>query len=212
MVASLRVGVLGGSFDPVHAGHLHAARAAQSAFDLDRVVFVPAARAPHKPGGPIASALERATMLELALGRERGWLVSTLELEREGPSYTIDTLRALRAELGLEDEDELFLILGGDNLAGLPEWRAASEILELAQPIVVVRAGDESEVLAAVRERWGERFAARIERGLVRAPIVVVSASDLRAALARGEDPGQALPPPVLEYIRSRGIYRAPSR
>jgi nicotinate-nucleotide adenylyltransferase len=152
-------------------------------------------------------------MLELALGRERGWLVSTLELEREGPSYTIDTLRALRAELGLEGEDELFLILGGDNLAGLPEWRAASEILELAQPVVVVRAGDEREVLAQVRERWGERVAARIERGLLRAPIVAVSASDLRAALARGEDPGEALAPAVLEYIRSRGIYRAaPSR
>jgi nicotinate-nucleotide adenylyltransferase len=205
----LRVGVLGGSFDPVHAGHLHAARAAQRAFSLDRIVFVPAARAPHKAGGPIASGLERATMLELAIARERGWLVSTVELEREGPSYTIDTLRELRGELGLAGEDGLFLILGGDNLAGLPQWRAASEILQLAQPIVIVRAGDETEVLAALRERWGEQVATQLERGLVREPLVAVSASDLRAALARGEDPGPALPPEVLEYIRARGIYGA---
>lgn len=204
----LQVGVLGGSFDPVHAGHLHAARAAQRAFALDRVVFVPAARAPHKPGGPLASGLDRATMLELAIGRERGWLVSTLELERDGPSYTIDTLRALRGELGLEEQDELHLILGGDNLAAFPQWRAFSEILQLAQPIVVVRAGDEREVLTALQERWGEQVAGRIERGLVREPIVEVSASDLRATLARGEDPGSAVPPAVLEYIRSRGIYR----
>ena len=204
----MRVGVLGGSFDPVHAGHLHAARAAQEAFALDRVVFVPAAQAPHKPGGPSASGLDRATMLELAVGRERDWLVSTLELEREGPSYTIDTLRALRGELGLAAEDELYLILGGDNLAGFLEWRSASEILELAQPLVVVRGGDEAEVLRGLEERWGERAAARLARGLVRAPRVEVAASDLRAALARGEDPGAALPPGVLEYIRARGIYR----
>ena len=205
----LRLGVLGGSFDPVHVGHLHVARAAQRAFALDRVVFVPAARPPHKPGRTLASGLDRASMLEIAVAREPGWLVATLELEREGPSYTIDTLRALPAELGLDADVELYLLIGGDNLPGLPTWREAGALLRLAQPVVVAREGDELDALARVRAELGDEVADRLERGLVRVEPVEISATELRAALARGEDPGQALPPGVLEYIRARGIYSA---
>jgi len=205
----LRVGILGGSFDPVHAGHLHVARAAQRAFALDRVVFVPAARPPHKPGQLLASGLDRTTMLEIALERDPSFLVSTIELERAGPSFTIDTVRALPAELGLPADVELFLLIGGDNLPDLPAWREAGELLRRVQPVVVLRAGDEQEVVERLRATLGEEVAQRLERGLVRAEPVAVSATQLRAALVRGEDPGAALPQGVLEYIRARGIYAA---
>src|SRR5262245_873479 len=96
-----RVGVYGGSFDPVHAGHVHVARQAQRAFALDAVVFVPAAQPPHKPGRVLASPQDRVAMLEIALRGEPSWRVTTLEFERSGPSYTIDTLRELPRRLGL---------------------------------------------------------------------------------------------------------------
>ncbi|HVS17783.1 MAG TPA: nicotinate-nucleotide adenylyltransferase, partial [Planctomycetota bacterium] len=126
---SERVGVLGGSFDPVHAGHLHVARSAQSARALDRVVFVPARAPPHKPGARLASDAHRLAMLHLAVADEPRFEVATLELERPGPSYTLDTLRALPALLGLAEDARLFLLVGGDNLPGLPGWRGFDEIL-----------------------------------------------------------------------------------
>ncbi len=203
----MRVGILGGSFDPVHAGHLHLARSAQQAFGLDRVVFVPAREPPHKPGQELARDSDRVAMLAIALQGEPSWEIATLELEREGPSYTIDTVRALPEALGLSEDAQLFLLIGGDNLAGLVGWKAADELLHRVQPVVVVREGGEVEALARIREQFGEQIAARLARGLIWTSPVPISASALRADLARGEDPGQALPPGVLEYIRAHDIY-----
>lgn len=204
-----RIGVYGGSFDPVHAGHLHLARAAQRAFDLDRVVFVPAGRSPFKPRGAIASADDRVAMLEIATRGEPSWSISRVELERPGPSYTYDTLRELRGELGLEPEDELFQLLGWDNLRGLERWHRAREMLALAQPVVVWRGEEDPGLLEHLRRELGPELYGRLERGLVRVPPAPQSATDLRARLARGEDPGPELPSGVLEYIRARGIYRS---
>ncbi len=208
----MRVGILGGSFDPVHAGHLHLARSASQAFGLDRVVFVPAREPPHKPGQELARDADRVSMLALALRGEPTWGISTLELERQGPSYTIDTVRALPRALELPRDAQLFLLIGGDNLPGLTGWREAKEMLELVQPVIVVREGGEVEVLARIRAELGEAVAARLAKGLIWAPPVPISATALRSALARGEDPGDALPPGVLEYIRERGIYAGRER
>jgi nicotinate-nucleotide adenylyltransferase len=208
-----RIGILGGSFDPVHAGHLHVARVAGRELGLGRVLFVPAAQSPHKLDRELADASDRLAMLEIALEGEPTWEICTLELERGGPSYTIDTLRALPAALGLPDDARLFLLIGGDNLAGLPRWKDAAEILERAEPAIVVRDGDEPGLLAQLQAGGIDpRLLARLERGLLRAPPVPVSATELRAALERGEDPGNALPAGVLEYIRARGLYAGPRR
>jgi nicotinate (nicotinamide) nucleotide adenylyltransferase len=136
-----RVGLFGGSFDPIHAGHLHAARAARTAFGLDRVVFVPANQSPYKPTRRLAPGPDRLEMLRLALRGEPGFEVSDLELERQGPSYTIDTVRALRGSLGLAADASIHLILGSDVLDGLAGWREARALLEAVQPVVVHRAG-----------------------------------------------------------------------
>lgn len=216
-----RLGLLGGSFDPVHLGHLHAARTAQEARALDRVVFVPAARPPHKPGRSLAAGEHRLAMLRLAIDGQPGWTVSDLELSRSGPSYTIDTVRALPAELG-EPEAQVFLILGYDNLAGLPAWHEAHTLLTLAQPLVVWRAGEgpvatdgplasdgrPAELPPAVRSLPPE-LVARIREGLLPTPSAPGRATDLRAALARGETRLAELPAAVGEYIREHGLYRA---
>src|SRR6187401_1771674 len=123
-----RIGLFGGSFDPVHQGHLHAARAAAAAFRLDRVVFVPAFESPHKTGVRMASGAHRTRMLELAIAHDPTFCISLLELERGGPSYTIDTVRELPRAIGERADCALFLIVGSDNVALLPTWREAESL------------------------------------------------------------------------------------
>jgi len=200
-----RIAVFGGSFDPVHRGHLHCARAAVRAFGVDHVVFVPAARPPHKPGVRLSDGAERLAMLELALAGEPAFSVWDAELGRPGPSFTIDTARELVRLRG--GSSGVHLILGGDNVAGLRDWRDVEELLRLVQPIVVRRAG----ALRAELEQLAElspAARARLAAGLIEIDPVPVSASDLRARLARGEACGDDLPPGVGEYARRAGIYR----
>jgi nicotinate-nucleotide adenylyltransferase len=146
-------------------------------------------------------------MLELALAGERAAWISTLEFERRGPSYTYDTLLELPRRVGLASDAELFLVLGWDNLEGFERWHRVRELLALAQPVVVWRAGSDEAVLERLRRELGPALAQRLERGLVRVPPAPESSSDVRARLERGEQPADALPAAVLEYIRARGIY-----
>jgi nicotinate-nucleotide adenylyltransferase len=209
-----RVGLFGGSFDPIHEGHLHAARAALDAFDLDRVVFVPAARSPYKPAGGTAAPEHRLAMVELAITGEPRFAASSLELERAGPSYTIDTVRAVLADPGLVGEAPgvaWHLILGDDNLRALDGWRAAEELVTLVQPVVVHRDGDARARIAelgAPHGRLSQRAVQRLEQGLVELPPVVVSSSELRA---HGLDATLAFPEPVpqavRDYARRHGLY-----
>jgi nicotinate-nucleotide adenylyltransferase len=199
-----RLGVLGGSFDPPHLGHLHAARRAREAFALEHVLFVPAARPPHKPGRILAGGAERLEMLALLLRDEPGVSVWEAELQRGGASYTLDTLRLLRR--CVPEPARLFLILGEDNLGGFPRWKGVEEIVRLAQPIVVRRSHAD-----AVDVELLSRFArARIALGLLSCPVLDASSTELRAELARGRQPAALLPPSLAEYLRERDLYRRP--
>lgn len=204
-----RLGVFGGTFDPVHAGHLHAARAALSGRELDHVLFVPAARSPHKLGAPRAGADERLHMLRLALAGEPAFSASDLELARGAPSYTVDTLRELaRLRAGVPG-GELYLVLGSDNLPGLADWRDAEEVLALARPVVVPRTG--AAPPASSLERLSPAARRRLAEGRLEVPPVDAEATDLRERLAR--DPAAAAPElsaSVLEYLRGEPIYRRP--
>lgn len=191
------LGLFGGSFDPPHAGHLFAADVAEQARALDHVVFVPARIPPHKLARTLAPAEHRVTLLELLLrGRPRR-SIWTWELEREGPSFTIDTLRALRAALA--PRARVFLIMGSDNLAGLKSWREAEALLDLAEPLVVRRSGSSFAVVDDPR----------VSGGLLDVDPFDASSSELRDALARGEDPGALLAPELLSYVRRHRMYGA---
>jgi len=194
----MRVGVLGGTFDPVHRGHLALACAARDELALDEVLFVAAGQPWRKAGRIVAPAEDRLAMLRLALEGEPAFRVETLELDRPGPSYTADTLEALRAA---RPDDELFCILGEDALADLPNWVRPERILELSTLVVARREG--------VPRAAGERLPGLNERVVrLQMPLVPVSATAIRERVSRGEPIGEMVPPAVAAYIRERGLYR----
>lgn len=205
-----RLALYGGSFDPVHRGHLFVARRAREAFSLDRVVLVPAARPPHKPGVRLAPGRDRLEMVRRTAAHEPWLDASGLELERPGPSYTYDTLVELPEAVG-EDPDtvERWFLIGSDNLPGLPGWYRARELLELARPVVVWRGEEDPSIVGdEVREALGPELSARLEAGFLRVPPHPGSATRLREALRAGETDHPDLLPEVADHIRARDLYR----
>lgn len=205
----------GGTFDPVHAGHLAVARAARAVFGTD-VAFVPAADPPHR-AAPGASAAQRAQMLALAIAGEPGLSVDPRELRRSGPSWTVGTLRELRAERG--PDRPLAWVLGADAFRGLPSWHDWEALLELAHFIVAVRPGHALDALppplaAASRGRWRDDPAAlaRSPAGcLFRLDMALhpASATEVRRGLAGDAGHDTWLDPAVAAYIAREGLYRA---
>jgi nicotinate-nucleotide adenylyltransferase len=194
----MRVGVFGGSFDPVHSGHVAMAESAAMKFRLSRLIFVPARVSPHK-SEPRADARHRVAMLALALAGRPDWSISLAELDREGPSYTVDTLRDLAAR---SLHDELWLLMGTDALAGLARWKDPDEILRLARVAAFIRDPyrDEGLVMPAVSDASG-----RVE--VFDAGSVRISSTELREDLARGASPAGRVPAAVAEYITKHGLY-----
>ncbi len=188
----MATGLLGGSFDPVHHGHLIAADRAAEALGLERVRFVPCARQPFKPAGPVASAEHRCAMLTLALAGHPRFVLDPLELERPAPSYTVDTLRALRAR---EPRERFVLILGADAAAHLPRWRDVDEVARLAEVAVLTRPGVPEAPSAYVTHA-------------VATPAIEISASEIRARCLAGKSIRYLVPDAVAEYIGRHRLYR----
>ena len=188
----MRIGVFGGSFDPVHLGHLTAARAACEALALDHVRFVPAREQPFKQGAHGAAPPDRVALLEAALAGDPRAVVDGRELAREGPSYTVDTLRALRAEF---PADQLFLLVGADAARDLPGWHEAAALPALATVVALTRPG----VPAPTHPFIGAHVAV---------PAIQVSATEIRARCARGATIRDLVPDAVRALIAARGLYR----
>lgn len=215
---TFRVGVYGGSFDPVHLGHVVPVEEARVRLGLDRVLYMPAYHPPHKPASPSASAHHRFAMLALALEPHPDLLLSDFEVARGGTTYTIETLRHLRAQ---RDDAEILLVLGSDSLAQIETWRSFREILSEFRVAVVGREGFDRENLArALPPDVSSRFAPEGSRPDGGAPEhsifwagnapVTISSTWLRRAIPAGEDLGGSLPAGVAAYLRKHGLYRLP--
>lgn len=194
----MKVGVLGGTFDPIHLGHLAAGRAAMDCAQLDRVLFVPAGIPPHR-GAAVASAEQRLEMSRLAIGGEKGFEVSDVEVRRPGRSYTADTLSELSRE---RPDDELFLVLGWDAARLFSTWHKPDEVRRLATVVVVSRPGSASPDAAAL-------VAAGLDPArsiLCVRPTPDISGSTLRRAIANGEGV-RDLPVAVERYIAKNRLY-----
>lgn len=206
------VGLFGGTFDPVHIGHLRTAFELKVRLDMDRVHFIPAAVPPHRPQ-PTASVQLRVRMLEAALASEPDMILDRRELEREGPSYTIDTVRSLRAEF---PGHGLNLLLGMDAFLGLPEWRDWERLLDLVNLVVARRPGADLPAAGALGALLAER---RVDAGpsssweksgqLIVQDVtqLEVSATDLRASIGAGVEPRYLVPEGVWNIIAGSGCY-----
>jgi nicotinate-nucleotide adenylyltransferase len=181
--------MLGGSFDPIHHGHLLAARALRERLALDEVRLIPAAEQPFKAGRHGASAEHRAAMVELAVGDEPGLVVDRLEVERPGPSYTVDTVEEFRSRW---PEARLTLLLGSDTAAEFPLWRHPERIRALAEVVVYTRAGSSDGSSGPV----------------VAVPCFEVSATEVRARVRAGQSIRYLVPEAVVEYIVQHNLYR----
>ena len=212
--AARRIGIFGGTFDPVHNGHLRTALEVAELLALDELRLVPASVPPHR-GAPLATAMERLRMLELAADANPGFVVDDRELVRGGASYTIDTLRSLRAELGAAAR--LCLIVGLDAFAAIDTWKEWRALAEHAHLVVVQRPGA-ALALGEDAGRWAAaRFAgdpAAALAGAAQGAILrleltqlAISATHIRALLAEGRSPRYLLPDAVLDYIRENRIY-----
>ncbi len=188
----MATGLLGGSFDPVHHGHLIAAGRAAEALGLSRVLLIPCAQQPLKQQGPVAAPAHRRAMLEAAVAGDLLFAVETLELERAGRSYTVETLRELRARC---PHEPFVLLLGADAAADLPRWRAADEVARLAEIAVLTRPG-------------APEVASPLVRYVVATPAIEISASDIRARCLAGKSIRYLVPDAVADYIAREHLYR----
>ena len=201
----MRLGIFGGSFDPVHYGHLILAETCRETCGLDEVWFVPAATPPHKQDREVTPAEVRAEMLQLALGGHDKMNVSRIEMERGGISFTVDTLRAIKNE---QPDAELFLIIGADSLFDLPNWREPDEICKLAIPVVVRREGSPQPGMTVLRELVSTERLQTIVEHQVETPTIELSSTDLRERAGKDRSMRFRTPRAVEQFILANNLYR----
>ncbi len=203
----MRVALFGGTFDPIHRGHLAIATAAADAFSLDRVLFAPAGRQPLKPEGALTAFADRLAMVKLACGVDRRFAVSEVDAPRAdgSPNYTVDTVAELRREMPAA---KLFVLVGADSFLGLPRWHEVEKLLQSVDWIVVSRPG---VVLpeSLLEELPGGAFkaGARERIHMLNSVHEGVSATELRERLHNGEDCSDLLPAAVMQYIQEHRLY-----
>jgi nicotinate-nucleotide adenylyltransferase len=209
----MRLGIFGGTFDPVHYGHLLLAECCREQLRLDQVWFLPAAVPPHKQRPELTPGNERAEMLELATGGHPAFKVCRFEIDRGGVNYTVDTLTHFRRE---HPRDELFFLMGADSLRDLPTWKDPARICGLATPVVVGRtaggadagASEPAELVALAGLVSRARLEA-IRACRVQMPRIELSSSDIRGRVATGQSIRYRTPRAVEEFIAAHQLYRA---
>ncbi len=200
----MKIGILGGSFNPIHLGHLIIAQDALEAFGLDRILFMPCASPPHKTAAEMVSAEHRREMVEAAVADHAPFDVSAVEIERGGVSYSIDTVRQLQAD---DPDPEWNLIIGGDSLAEFHLWRDVEELLQLCAVLTIVRPGFERDQIAAslgLEPDWTKKLLAHVATG----HSVKISSSDVRSRIRGGLPIRYLVPDTVSAYIDAHGLYR----
>lgn len=208
-----RIGLLGGTFDPVHLGHIELAKAALTECRLDRVVFIPSAHPPHKDGARVLSFAHRLAMLRLAIENQQRFSCCSIEARLPPPTYTIDTLHALRSSC---PDGKFFFVIGSDAFLELLSWKSYREILCLVEIVLAQRAGSDHQEICAFLSRIG--YSSRDgnwhgggglkEITLLRTALVPVSSSKIRERLKKGQATGEYLPQLVLTYIHAHRLYQ----
>ena len=204
-MAEQRIGLLGGTFDPIHLGHLLLAVHSYEELELDRVIFIPAKLPPHKTQ-PVAAAEERLQMVRLAVGEDERFLVCDCELTRRGPSYTVDTVRELQESLGAETQ--LFWLIGSDMLADLPTWHEVHKLVDKIDIVVVKRVGQGAVDFSILRPTLLTEQINRIQGHAIDVSLIGVSSTMVRERVAQGLSLRYFVPESVERYISENGLYQ----
>jgi len=201
----MRLGIFGGSFDPIHYGHLLLAETCREQCGLDQVLFVPAAVPPHKQERRMTSSRTRVEMLDMATAGNERFAISTIEIDRGGVSFTIDTLTALSAEFA---GAALFLLMGADSLSEMPTWRKPQEICRLAIPLVVRRAGSPAPDFSSLIPLVAAERLDEIRDHQVEMPVIELSSTEIRQRVAAGRTIRYRTPRAVEKFIETHKLYR----
>ena len=202
----MRIGIFGGSFDPIHQGHLILAENCREQASLDLVLFIPCATSPHKSNGATSTDRQRCEMIELAIAGHESFGLSKLELERGGISYTVDTLAELQQQY---PEDELFLLMGDDSLESFDRWKDPQKICELSTPVVANRPGSGEIDLSVLEKHASADRYQQICETTVASPMIEISSSDIRSRLTAEKSIRYFLPRGVERYVKSQSVYAA---
>ena len=198
-MSNLRLGLMGGAFDPIHFGHLFIAEAAAEKFGLDKVLFVPSGRPPHKRRLGSAGAEDRYAMTKLAIASNPKFAISHIELDRTGYSYSVDTVSAFLQEFGMDTQ--IYFITGADAILDVATWYEAEKLLYMCRFIAATRPGFDLNGLLKLPEHWREKISQ------METPLLEISSTDIRSRVAEGRTIKYLLPEEVEEYIYSHGLY-----
>jgi nicotinate-nucleotide adenylyltransferase len=200
-----RKALFGGTFDPVHLGHTTVAAAAGEGIGADKVIFVPARRSPLKAFFPEASDEDRLAMIELAIEGDSRFGFSDYELKKAGPSYTLETVRYFRQQLG--ESVSIYWLIGADTLADLPHWYGITELIDECNLAVMHRAGFSLPDFSKFISLWGQERIKKMQRNVVDTPLIDISSTEVRKRLASGREVAGMISSKVLHYIREHRLY-----
>ena len=197
--------LFGGSFDPIHRGHIIVAKSAAKQIGSDKVVFIPARRSPHKEFFPNAGDNARLDMISIAISAENTFQVSDCELKRSDPSYTIDTIRFFRQTY--PDDTQFYWLVGADMLAELPKWYEIRSIIDECNLSIMDRGGMDAPDMTALEGVITSERVEKLKKNMISTPLEEVSSTEIRAKLAQGQDVSELLDADVLAYIRENRLY-----
>ncbi|MFA6669720.1 MAG: nicotinate-nucleotide adenylyltransferase [Bacillota bacterium] len=199
-----KIGIMGGTFDPIHYGHLVTAEAAREKFCLDKVVFVPSGNPPHKKDKPISPGMDRANMTVLAIANNPYFEVSDIELKREGCTYTVDTLKGF---IKIYDEDvQFYFITGADAVMEILTWKDVSTILKLCRIVSAYRPGSDINKFKSMVDELERVYRSNIH--MIEVPALAISSTEIRRRVREGITIKYLLPEKVEDYILKKGLYR----
>lgn len=201
-----KVILFGGTFDPIHLGHIQVADAAMQHIGAERVIFIPAKRSPHKKQQPTASEIDRIAMIQLAIDGRKDFSLSDCECKRPQPSYTLDTVHEFLAQYG--PDTDLVWLVGADAVKDLPHWYRIDELLAAADIAVMYRAGYPKPDFKGCRSDLTPQQIEKLEKNVIPVPLVDISSTEIRIRLSRGQNVDELLPPKVLVYIKTHSLYQ----
>ena len=202
-----KIALFGGTFDPIHLGHTAVAAAAAEHIGAEKIVFIPAKRSPLKDSFPEAGDGDRLAMIALAIADNEKFQLNDYELRKPEPSYTLETVRRFQADYG--GKALIYWLIGADSIYELSRWYGIVELIDACILCVMFRAGCKPPDFAKFKDVWGAARVEKLQRNVIRTPLIDISSTEIRNRLAAGRDVTDMLAPQVADYIRKHGLYRS---